>query len=1339
MLTEITDPNAPIDGDDVQESILYYDGLGRPLQEVGMGISPNQKDMVTFHEYDNLGRENKSYLPYADNSQDGSFKLNVVSKQASFYKDALKVAHTSFPYSRVEYDGAGNVVKQGDVGYFWQPDEHAVERDFAFNTTSDNIRKWVISTDGSYCSSAGIYGNNTLYVETTTDENGIESTTYTDRNGLRVATEKLNDGSVFRTYLVYDDFSRLVFEIPTKAVELMNSTQSWNTSTLSEDLIYHSFYDRKGRLVKKKIPGRDIIDYVYNDRDQLIMTQDGNLRGDNKWSFTKYDILGNVIMTGICAAPNITGFNSVQEMVDSHYNTVDGDNYEVFTGDMTTNHGYTNITIPIFGTNDQVYSIAYFGNYDFVPTGFRDSYYPISGFDNKQAEQIIGVATGSKVLVLDGTSTYLYTANFYDDRGRLIQSYGHNQFQNGYDEITFSYDFVGKVLKSRHVQSATISSTNHLYTLQKRYEYDHAGRLKKEFHKFNDQPEVLIKSLDYNELGQVIEKNIHSMDNGVSFLQSIDLAYNIRGWLSKINQSNLQNDMHFLPEDDNLDAMEVVEAIEIDEVDIEFVLVTGTMSGSNKLKIEITDYKDIELGGGLVLGGETRKVIGDEAEIFILYENILSDSISYNTLLSLAGNTYTIDFGRLRIEQSTSMLDVITQIAGFLDVQMPQQGVSDDAKISETNLFVAMHILNSLGASYLNEDTDDLFGMDILYNQGLSDLGGAAQYNGNISGIKWQTNGNNTGIRGYGFQYDDWNQLTDASYAKHTPLGWNEEVDRYSVSNITYDANGNILSLDRDGLAGSSTYGAMDNLSYAYDGNQLSAVNDAIGDFAFNGHDFRDGNSTGSNEYTYDANGNMVSDANKGIVVSYNYLNLPEEVDFGNGNKITYLYTSSGNRIKKTVETSGQSSEVMHYAGSYTYKGSGLQMIKTSEGRIRKETTTYKYEYSITDHLGNVRVMFGDDGTGTAEMLQEDHYYPFGLTYMGELNYNYGTVENKYLYQGKELQEDHNLHWHDFGARMYDAQIGRWHCADPMTQYSSPYLAMGNNPVNAIDPNGMYVDKIRGVSSTGQRLYNYMSYMRNKGYTWDSKLHFWFGGPGSIGGDAFSNRYSIDDIIWGISNYAGVEASMHFKMKEITGTLIDHFQNILAETAPNLEEISLEEYLAEQSGFETIMLSAMETGFSYPDSEDQYKFLFEDHTERFEKFLEYTAMFFSSMASTLDQFIENNPKAAGTYIKHKVFISLVKPGAFFDIKETLFSKEAIGGNEVNSVAWFHNDLFQPQDFGNYNFGVAAKAYGYTENFSIKGAGLAQIFYGNGFHWHNLKGLGDYTWDTDMIIRGYYHF
>jgi|GEM_PF-4687429 len=471
----------------------------------------------------------------------------------------------------------------------------------------------------------------------------------------------------------------------------------------------------------------------------------------------------------------------------------------------------------------------------------------------------------------------------------------------------------------------------------------------------------------------------------------------------------------------------------------------------------------------------------------------------------------------MEIDQSALVGDIISLTTTIVETEMADEHLSNNNQLVEINLLVCRHILNSLGIEYFNQDNDDLFGMDILYQQGFSGLGGTPQYNGVISGIKWQVKGNNPGIRGYGFQYDDRYQLTDAKYAKQgMPHIWNQELDWFSEKAIEYDANGNITHLERYGVIseqnGQYAYDLMDNLTYQYydDGNQLKVVQDAFPDPSFIGNDFRDNTSTGSNEYTYDANGNMITDANKGIAVTYNHLNLPVIVDFGNNKKIQYLYTAAGTKIKKSIIT-GTTTVTQHYAGNIVYNGNQLEYILSSEGRIRKEDNQFKYEYFIKDHLGNVRIIFSKGANGLAQILQEDHYYPFGLTFMGALNYNYGTQENKLLYQGKELQDEHNLQWHDFGARMYDAQLGRWHSPDPMLQYSSPYLAMGNSPTNGTDPRGMWFDRIKGHSSTGFALYQYMSYMRNKGYMWDGKINQWYELPTFIDGTGAQGGYDIAD------------------------------------------------------------------------------------------------------------------------------------------------------------------------------------------------------------------------------------
>ncbi|MCD4735516.1 MAG: hypothetical protein K8R53_05700 [Bacteroidales bacterium] len=313
----------------------------------------------------------------------------------------------------------------------------------------------------------------------------------------------------------------------------------------------------------------------------------------------------------------------------------------------------------------------------------------------------------------------------------------------------------------------------------------------------------------------------------------------------------------------------------------------------------------------------------------------------------------------------------------------------------------------------------------------------------------------------------------------------------------------------------------MNDLNYSYDGNQLLVVNDRAGGFTFEGGDFRDGTSGGTNEYEYDANGNMTSDENKGILnIVYNYLNLPEEIDFGEGNKIKYLYTATGTKLKKKVEQ-GTSYTTRHYAGIVEYDFHQLGLIHTSEGRITQSGDDFNYEYFIKDNIGNVRVTFADNGNGQAQILQEDHYYPFGMT-MGGLDYNYGNTDNKYLHQGKELQEDFGLMWHDFGARMYDAQLGRWHCPDPMEQYYSPYLAMGNTPVNGTDPSGMWFDRIKGGSLSGFALYAYFYNMQYCcGMSWDRDLNQFYSVGQNTPKDFVVGFNWIDEFIWGFSDWAG--------------------------------------------------------------------------------------------------------------------------------------------------------------------------------------------------------------------------
>ncbi|PKP19167.1 MAG: hypothetical protein CVU06_11580, partial [Bacteroidetes bacterium HGW-Bacteroidetes-22] len=132
---------------------------------------------------------------------------------------------------------------------------------------------------------------------------------------------------------------------------------------------------------------------------------------------------------------------------------------------------------------------------------------------------------------------------------------------------------------------------------------------------------------------------------------------------------------------------------------------------------------------------------------------------------------------------------------------------------------------------------------------------------------------------------------------------------------------------------------------------------------------------------------------------------------------------------------------------------------------VKLTNGTWQPQYYYTDHRGDIRVVYRPNPTtGTAEVVQEDHLTPFGVQMVGLGRTSW--PDNQYHYQGKELNTtgfdtdgdaviDSRLYQYDFHARQYDPLIGRWHSPDPMLQYSSPYLAMGNDWINIIDPYGM--------------------------------------------------------------------------------------------------------------------------------------------------------------------------------------------------------------------------------------------------------------------------------------------
>ena len=344
----------------------------------------------------------------------------------------------------------------------------------------------------------------------------------------------------------------------------------------------------------------------------------------------------------------------------------------------------------------------------------------------------------------------------------------------------------------------------------------------------------------------------------------------------------------------------------------------------------------------------------------------------------------------------------------------------------------------------LTSISGNFFGESLYYYTGDNPV---KCYNGNISSVKSSFNGPPR-ERCYQFRYDGLNRLTDAhfsgsAYDPKFPAG------NFAEHVTAYDKNSNILGLSRYGQTGAGSFGLIDSLTYSLQGNRITRVDDAATASAYGGgFEFKDAVKQ-DNEYVYDANGNLTKDLNKGIVgIQYNYLNLPNKVTFGDGSTITYTYAADGTKLR-TLYKVGSTTTTTNYCGNVIYENGVRKYLLTEEGYVSLSDGIYHYFYR--DHLGNVRLVMGAPTGSGGKVEERNDYYPFG-----GLIADLGSVQ-PYKYNGKELDTKKGLNWYDYGARQYDAALGRFTTVDPSSEKyypTSPYVYCGGNPINRIDPTG---------------------------------------------------------------------------------------------------------------------------------------------------------------------------------------------------------------------------------------------------------------------------------------------
>ena len=1050
--------------DEMHQITEYSDGLGRPLQHVNWRGSPLGKDIVQFNTYDQLGRLDKEYMPFV-RGMSGNIQSNPIVKANQFYASSSRVAHTDAPYSQNEYENSPlSRLQEKGIGAFWALGSAHSKKFFEASNVASDVRKWNLNF--MTLEWQGYFGAGELIRKEQTNEDGHKvATFFTKSKQLVLSRTHLTETAVLETYYVYDKAGREVVVIPPKAIKIMEQDGAASFNAEENELLFLKKYDHKGRLSEQKNPDKEWVYFVYNSSNKLVLSQDGVQRQNHQWFYRKYDVFGREIIWGECEIPSATN-EQLQELLDhesSNSNAANLVNYEeaYYANQGESGNGYsqnaypnTSFTGTFLVANQVPFVVNYYdskkwhesGLLEGIPQSFSPplGYYPTVGYDQFNTGRL--VAQKVKVLADDMPNTYLSTGYFYDQKGRMIQSNTHNHLGMQVQKNNL-YHYAGTLVKTRTEYMGSVN-----IVVQERFTYDHQMRLTEHYHKINNQQEVLLAAKKYNELGQLVENNLNVNEAGSS-LQSVDYLYNTRGWLTQINDLNiLDTEYRFL--NSGIFGGNLTGGKEPSE--IKFKDLTFRVNSVDDDRAELnftTEEKTVKSPT------KTKKYANKKRK-----KKVRVAPNKKEKLTKIANKDLCLDLNHLNFAKSDNIEQALEETKTHLYQKLDEYNLTDPQLRASLFEEVKKYLFEEVEQSSYNIDRD-LWAMKINYNESNS-FNTTPLYNGNIASTAWIAKVGDTlqlPVKSYAYQYDNANRLQQANYTErflsgHHTYSTPHQTGNFDLNNLTYDANGNIKTLQR------LSWGIpMDQFSYNYqqNSNKLLRVNDSIV-YTFAGMDFVN-KPDASAFYEYDSNGKLSSDngVSRYTTVTYYSIGMPKKVMVQDKGEIHYIYDAMGTKLAQIPIHENSFSLRRDYLGALELVNGQPEFMHTAEGRaLETQHGNYRYEYHLNDHLGNMRLAFSDrnqDGeiNHQNEVLQVRDYYPFGQPHV-PLGLQIG-LKDKYLFNGKELQEDFGLYQYDFGARTFDPQLARWFSVDPLAAefpWQSPFSAMNNNPIYFTDPDG---------------------------------------------------------------------------------------------------------------------------------------------------------------------------------------------------------------------------------------------------------------------------------------------
>ncbi|MDR1554093.1 MAG: DUF6443 domain-containing protein, partial [Prevotellaceae bacterium] len=292
--TTYTEPDAT----NYYRDITYYDGLGYPEQVIQIKGSPNMKNIVTPVYYDNMRRDNaKVYLPYVSTNQTAVREISPFTKQTAFYQSEFGMDDGQYAYVENVFEPSplNRIMQTYNVGAVYRNEDKKSVNAYSTNGANEVFLMNVNPANGNV-TITGHYAANTLYKNSTTNEDGATVYTYADKLGQTILTRTKGDNDQnFDTYYVYDDKRRVVMVIPPEySSDLETNTTLIPGSNMMERYCYTYKYDGRGNMTERQMPGKAVEYMIYDKDGRLVLAQDGNMRANNRWIYNTYDNVGNL-------------------------------------------------------------------------------------------------------------------------------------------------------------------------------------------------------------------------------------------------------------------------------------------------------------------------------------------------------------------------------------------------------------------------------------------------------------------------------------------------------------------------------------------------------------------------------------------------------------------------------------------------------------------------------------------------------------------------------------------------------------------------------------------------------------------------------------------------------------------------------------------------------------------------------------------------------------------------------------------------------------------------------------------------------------------------------------